>query len=309
MSGRRTVQTREVNIGGVKVGGGNPLVLIAGPCVIEGAEACMDQARLVQKAAAEAGIALIFKASFDKANRTSGMSFRGPGMKEGLEILAAIKKELKLPILTDVHSPEQCDAVAEVADVLQIPALLCRQTDLIYAAGKTGKAVNVKKGQILAPSDMRNVVEKLLATDNSDILLTERGTSFGYHYLISDMRALPSMRLLGYPVVFDATHSVQTPGGLGTKSGGERQFVAPLARAAVATGVDCVFLEVHPDPDKALSDGPNMLRIDELPALARLLLNIDKEVKAAIEAEYIVETKRKEGRTALMNSGLHKTLE
>ena len=301
------MQTREVNIAGVKVGGGNPLALIAGPCAIEGAEACMDQARLVKKAAEEAGIALIFKASFDKANRTSGSSFRGPGMKEGLQILASIKKELGLPILTDVHTPEQCDAVAEVVDVLQIPALLCRQTDLIHAAGKTGKVVNVKKGQFLAPSDMRNVVEKLLATDNSDILLTERGTSFGYHYLISDMRALPSMRLLGYPVVFDATHSVQTPGGLGTKSGGERQFVAPLARAAVATGVDLVFLEVHPDPEKALSDGPNMLRIEDLPALARLLLNIDKEVKAAIEVESIIEGKRTHGKSALLSgSGTNK---
>ena len=301
---RMTVQTREVNIAGVKVGGGNPLALIAGPCAIEGAEACMDQARLVKNAAKQAGIALIFKASFDKANRTSGSSFRGPGMKEGLQILAAIKKELGLPILTDVHSPEQCDAVAEVADVLQIPALLCRQTDLIHAAGKTGKAVNVKKGQFLAPSDMRNVVEKLLATDNSDILLTERGTCFGYHYLISDMRALPSMRLLGYPVVFDATHSVQTPGGLGTKSGGERQFVAPLARAAVATGIDCIFLEVHPDPEKALSDGPNMLRVEDLPALVTLLLNIDKEVKAAIEQENIVELRR-HGKSAWQSSGAH----
>jgi 2-dehydro-3-deoxyphosphooctonate aldolase (KDO 8-P synthase) len=291
-SGEQVVQTREVNVAGVKIGGGNPLVLIAGPCVIEGADACMDTARLVKLAAAQAGIALIFKSSFDKANRTSGSSYRGPGLKDGLAVLAAIKKELNLPILTDVHEVSHCDAVAEVADVLQIPALLCRQTDLIQAAGKTGRAVNVKKGQFLAPGDMRNVVEKILATDNSEILLTERGTSFGYHYLVSDMRSLPSMRMLGYPIVFDATHSVQTPGGLGSKSGGERQFVAPLARAAVATGVDAIFLEVHPDPDKALSDGPNMLRIEDLPALVKLLMMIDKEVKAAIEQEQIVEQKR-----------------
>jgi 2-dehydro-3-deoxyphosphooctonate aldolase (KDO 8-P synthase) len=300
------VQTREVNVGGVKIGGANPLALIAGPCAIEGAEECMDQARLVRQAAEAAGIGLIFKASFDKANRTSSSSFRGPGMKEGLQILSAIKKELELPILTDVHEPSQCDIVAEVADVLQIPALLCRQTDLIWAAGKTGKVVNVKKGQFLAPGDMRNVVDKIRATDNEDILLTERGTSFGYHYLVSDMRALPSMRMLGYPVVFDATHSVQTPGGMGTKSGGERQFVAPLARAAVAAGIDCIFIEVHPDPDKALSDGPNMIRVEDLTALAELLLKIDADVKAAIDQENIVEAKRNPSRTLAPTTGFHK---
>ena len=298
------MQTREINVAGVKIGGGNPLVLIAGPCVIESAEACMDQARLVKAAAAEAGIALIFKASFDKANRTSGSSFRGPGMKEGLQILAAIKKELGLPILTDVHEIAQCDPVAEVADVLQIPALLCRQTDLILAAGKTGRAVNFKKGQFLAPVDMRNVVEKFISTDNHDIMLTERGTSFGYHELVNDMRSLPAMRALGYPVIFDATHSVQKPGGMGSKSGGERQFVPPLARAAVAAGIDGIFMEVHPDPDKALSDGPTNLHLSDLPALAKLLLLIDKQVKAAIELEHIVE-QRRSGKTFL-SSGPHK---
>lgn len=300
------MHTREVSVGRVKIGGGNPLVLIAGPCVIESAEACMDHARLVKAAAAEAGIALIFKASFDKANRTAVSSFRGPGMREGLAILAAIKKELGLPILTDVHSVDQCDAVAEVADVLQIPALLCRQTDLIQAAGRTGRAVNVKKGQFLAPADMRNVVEKIIATDNQDIMLTERGTSFGYHELVNDMRALPSMRIFGYPIVFDATHSVQKPGGMGSKSGGERQFVPPLARAAVAAGVDGIFMEVHPDPERALSDGPTNLRVDDLPALAKLLLLIDKEVKVAIEKEHIVEAKR--SGKSLIVSGYHKTL-
>jgi 2-dehydro-3-deoxyphosphooctonate aldolase (KDO 8-P synthase) len=274
-----------VTVGGVKIGGGNPLVLIAGPCVIEGAEACMSAARLVQEAAASVNMPLIFKSSFDKANRTSINSFRGDGMAEGLEALAAIKEELDLPILTDVHDPSQCEKVAEIADILQIPAYLCRQTDLLLAAGRTGRAVNVKKGQFLAPGDMLNVVDKIKSTDNEDILLTERGTCFGYHCLVNDMRALPGMRMFGYPVVFDATHSVQTPGGMGSRSGGERQFVPALARAAVATGVDAVFIETHPDPDKALSDGPNMLRIDELPALLRLLQVLDREVRAAVEAE------------------------
>ncbi|HYF48343.1 MAG TPA: 3-deoxy-8-phosphooctulonate synthase, partial [Planctomycetota bacterium] len=213
------MHTREIDVAGVKIGGGNPLFLIAGPCVIEGADVCMEHARLVKEAAESVGMPLIFKASFDKANRTSVTSFRGQGLSEGLSVLGAIKKELKLPILTDVHEPSQCDIVAEVADVLQIPAFLCRQTDLLVAAAKTGKVINVKKGQFLAPGDMRNVVEKLKSTDTDDIMLTERGTCFGYNYLINDMRALPSMRMLGYPVVYDATHSVQMPGGMGSKSG------------------------------------------------------------------------------------------
>lgn len=302
------MHTREINVAGVRIGAGNPLALIAGPCVIEGAEVCMEQARLVKRAAEEAGIALIFKASFDKANRTSGSSFRGGGMEEGLEILQAIKKELGLPILTDVHEISQCDKVAEVADVLQIPALLCRQTDLLQAAARTGKVINVKKGQFLAPGDMRNVVEKVIATDNHDVMITERGTSFGYHELVSDMRSLPAMRMLGYPVIYDATHSVQKPGGMGNKSGGERQFVPPLARAAVAAGVDGIFMEVHPDPDNALSDGPTMIRTEDLAGLAKLLLSIDKQVKAWIELEQITEMKRT-GTKALITSGLHqKTL-
>jgi 2-dehydro-3-deoxyphosphooctonate aldolase (KDO 8-P synthase) len=294
------VTTRELNIGGVKIGGNNPLVLIAGPCVIEGRDECMLAARLVKQVAVAAGIPLIFKASFDKANRTSDTSFRGNGMAEGLATLAAIKRELHLPVLTDVHDPAQCDAVAAVADVLQIPALLCRQTDLVQAAAKTGRVVNVKKGQFLAPGDMRNVVEKIRAADSEEIMVTERGTSFGYHYLVNDMRSLPAMRLLGYPVVFDATHSVQVPGGLGSKSGGERQFVAPLARAAVATGVDGIFLEVHPEPDKALSDGPNMLRIlEDLPPLLKLLMQIDAIVKPQVTQEQIEESKRQAAKTLL----------
>ena len=270
---------------GIRIGGGAPLVLIAGPCVIESPEGCLETARLVKEAAAAANIPLIFKASFDKANRTSVKSYRGPGMKEGLAVLKEVKAQFGLPILTDIHEPDQCEAVAEVVDILQIPAFLCRQTDILVAAGKTGKVINVKKGQFLAPGDMRNVVEKIKSTDNEDIILTERGTSFGYHYLVNDMRALPAMRMLGCPVVFDATHSVQLPGGMGMKSGGERQYVGPLARAAVATGVDGVFMEVHPDPDKALSDGPNMLRVQDMVPLLQLLIKIDREVRAVIDHE------------------------
>ena len=279
------MRTREIDVGGVKIGGGSPLVLIAGPCIIESMQGCLDAARMVKDIAKSVNMPLIFKTSFDKANRTSVGSFRGPGLKEGLQVLAAIKKEVQVPILTDVHDVAQCDVVAEVADILQIPAFLCRQTDLLVAAGKTGRPINVKKGQVLAPGDMRNVVEKIKSTDNEDIILTERGSCFGYHYLVNDFRALPSMRMLGYPVVFDATHSVQTPGGMGARSGGERQYVPALARAAVAAGLDGVFMEVHPDPDKALSDGPNMLRIQDLPPLLQLLQQIDQTVRAAIAAE------------------------
>jgi 2-dehydro-3-deoxyphosphooctonate aldolase (KDO 8-P synthase) len=279
------VRTRVVDVAGVKIGGGNPLVLIAGPCVIEDPKQCVDIARQVKAAADSVGVPLIFKASYDKANRTSVDSFRGIGMKAGLETLAAIKREVKVPVLTDVHEPAQCERVAEVADVLQIPAFLCRQTDLLIAAGRTGRAVNVKKGQLLAPGDMRNVVEKIKSTDNEDILLTERGTFFGYNYLVNDMRALPAMRMLGFPVVFDATHSVQTPGGMGARSGGERQFMPALARAAVAVGVDALFMETHPEPEKALSDGPNMVRVSELAPLLRVLKRLYEEVHAVVEAE------------------------
>ena len=281
------MQTREIAVGSLKIGGNNGLFPIAGPCVIESPEACYEAAIGVKEAASRAGMPLIFKASFDKANRSSVQSFRGPGLKAGLEVLAHIKKELKLPILTDVHEPDQCESAAEVADILQIPAFLCRQTDLLVAAGKTGRVVNVKKGQFLAPADMRNVIEKIRSTDNDYIILTERGASFGYHYLINDMRALPAMRRLGYPVVFDATHSVQIPGGQGTKSGGERQYVPALARAAVATGVDGVFIETHPNPDKALSDGPNMLPIDALPELLVLLQHLHKTVAPTVAKESV----------------------
>jgi len=279
------VKTREIDVSGVKIGGGNGFVLIAGPCVIEGAKHCMDTARQIKDAADSVGVALIFKSSFDKANRTSASSYRGLGMKAGLDILASIKEELKVPVLTDVHEPGQCEAVAAVCDVLQIPAFLCRQTDLLVAAAETGKVINVKKGQFLAPGDMANIVEKIKATDNHDIMLTERGTCFGYHYLVNDMRALPAMRKLGFPVIFDATHSVQTPGGMGTRSGGERQYVPTLCRAAVAAGVDGLFIEAHPDPDKAPSDGPNMLKTQDLAALLKILKRIEEAAQEAVAEE------------------------
>lgn len=252
---------------GVGVGGGSPLLVMAGPCVAESLELCREVAGTASRICAELGLSYIFKASFDKANRTSIDAFRGPGEHDGLEILRAVKEEFGVPVVTDVHEPGQCAEVAAVADVLQIPAFLCRQTDLLLAAGATGKAVNVKKGQFLAPEDMAGVVHKIESTGNQRIMLTERGTTFGYHNLAVDMRSLVIMRGLNYPVVFDATHSVQLPGGNGTCSGGNREFVAPLARAAAAVGIDALFLEVHPDPDHALSDGANSLELRNLRAL------------------------------------------
>lgn len=271
------------------------MALIAGPCVIENQKHCTDVARAIKDATSGMQIPFIFKASFDKANRSAGDSFRGVGMKEGLKILGAIKRELNIPVLTDVHEPGQCDEVAEVVDVLQIPAFLCRQTDLLVAAGKTGKVVNVKKGQFLAPADMRNVVDKIRATDSEEIMLTERGTTFGYHYLINDMRALPVMRKIGYPVIFDATHSVQTPGGMGSKSGGERQFIPTLARAALAAGVDGIFLEVHPEPEKAPSDAGSMLPLKDLIPLLKVLKAIDTAVRFAVDSEEFESTSRMGG--------------
>ena len=262
-----TVVTSEVAIGSVRIGGGNPLVLIAGPCVIEDESHLIHVGERLREMCRAAGVPLILKASFDKANRSSHRSPRGPGLVEGLRILARAKERLGVPVLSDVHETSQLPAAAEVLDALQIPAFLCRQTDLLLAAGRTGKPVNVKKGQFLAPEDMANVVEKIRSTGNDRILLTERGTSFGYHNLMVDMRGLVIMRRLGYPVVFDGTHSVQLPGGAGTHSSGQREFVAPLTRAAAAVGCDGLFLEVHPDPDRAPSDGSNMLSLDTLPVL------------------------------------------
>jgi len=270
---------KEILVGNVKIGGNRPLVLIAGPCVIESEILTLRAAERLMTICNGISIPLVFKASYDKANRTSATAFRGPGMREGLRILAKVKESLGLPVLTDVHSIEEVSLVAEVADVLQIPAFLCRQTDLIEAAARSGRVVNIKKGQFLAPWDMRNVVDKALAAGNSQLMLTERGVSFGYNNLVSDMRSLPIMRQTGYPVVYDATHSVQLPGGLGGSSGGQREFVEYLARAAVATGVDGIFLEVHEDPEKALCDGPNSIRLDDLPVLLKKLKAIDAIVK------------------------------
>ena len=268
-----------INVGPYKVGPGQPMLLLAGPCVLEGYEHSLAIGQEVKRICEKLGMPYVFKASFDKANRSSYDSFRGPGLEEGLKQLAAIKKELGVPIVSDIHETYQVEKAAEVLDVLQIPAFLCRQTDLVYAAGKTGKCVNVKKGQFLAPWDMKNVISKLEAAGNHDILLTERGSSFGYNTLVTDMRGLAIMRELGYPVVMDATHSVQIPGGKGTSSGGQSQYVPHMARAAAAVGVDALFLEVHDDTSKALSDGPNMVRLDQLEALLTDVLAIDKIVR------------------------------
>ena len=269
-----TVRIAELTIGEPQ----GSLVLIAGPCVIESLELCRQVAQKVQKVTQELGMGYIFKASFDKANRTSGNSFRGQGLEKGLEVLAAIKAEFGVPVLTDVHETWQCKPVAEVCDVLQIPAFLCRQTDLVLAAAETGRTVNVKKGQFLAPWDMKNVVQKIEAVGNRQILLTERGVSFGYNTLVVDMTSLPQMRALGYPIVFDGTHSVQRPGAGagGTSSSGQREFIPHLTRAAVAVGIDALFLEVHPEPEKGLSDTATMLPLAQLPELLKQVVAIDK---------------------------------
>lgn len=268
-----------VTAGPYKVGPGQPLLLLAGPCVLEGYEHSLAIGREVKRICEKLHMPYVFKASFDKANRSSYDSFRGPGLEEGLAQLAAIKKELGVPVVSDVHETAQVAKAAQVLDIIQIPAFLCRQTDLVYAAGQTGKCVNVKKGQFLAPWDMKNVISKLESAGNKNILLTERGSSFGYNTLVTDMRGLAVMRELGYPVVMDATHSVQIPGGKGTSSGGQSQYVPHMARAAAATGIDALFLEVHDDPSRALSDGPNMVRLDQLEKLLTDVLAIDKIVR------------------------------
>jgi 2-dehydro-3-deoxyphosphooctonate aldolase (KDO 8-P synthase) len=274
------VTTREVTVGPVRIGAGRPLVLIGGPCAIEDEQHALMTAERLTKIAADKRVPFIYKSSYDKANRSSVNSYRGPGLVEGLRILRKVRDTLRVPVLSDIHQISEVDPAAEVLDVLQIPAFLCRQTDLLLAAAATGKPVNVKKGQFVAPRDMKNVVDKLLSKGNEAILLTERGTSFGYHNLVVDMRGLADMRQLGYPIVFDATHSVQLPGGAGDRSGGERKYVPALARAAVAVGIDALFMEMHEDPDRTLrdgrplSDGPNMLRIDDLPPLLDELLAI-----------------------------------
>ncbi len=264
---------KQVQIGDLRVGGGD-LFLMAGPCVIESEERILMIGREIKGICERLGVPYIFKASFDKANRTSFDSFRGPGLEKGLAILQRVKDELGVPIVSDIHTEAQIAPAAEVLDVLQIPAFLCRQTDLVYGAGRAGKTVNVKKGQFLAPDDMQNVVNKIREAGNENIMLTERGCSFGYHNLVVDMRSLAIMRRFGYPVVFDGTHSVQLPGGGGTTTAGQREFIPYLTRAAVATGVDGLFMEVHDNPAEALSDGSNMLYLDQLEALLRDLLDI-----------------------------------
>jgi 2-dehydro-3-deoxyphosphooctonate aldolase (KDO 8-P synthase) len=268
-----------VKVGPVACGGGLPLMWILGPCVIESCDFTLGVAARIRKIGEELNIPVIFKASFDKANRSSGKTFRGPGMQEGLKILESVRRETGLPVTTDVHDESQVGAAGEVIDLLQIPAFLARQTDLVQAAGRTGKAVNVKKGQFMAPWDMANVVAKLAEVGNSRVLLTERGTTFGYGQLVNDMRAIPWMQDIGKPVIFDGTHSVQQPGGKGDRSGGDRRMVPFLTRAAVAAGCDGVFLETHPDPDHAPSDGPNMLPLDSLPDLIRCCLKIRQAIQ------------------------------
>jgi 2-dehydro-3-deoxyphosphooctonate aldolase (KDO 8-P synthase) len=272
---------RTVLVGGIEVANDRPFALIAGPCQIESRAHALEVADALRKISAAVGVPLIYKSSFDKANRTSVSTARGIGMSEGLAVLADVREATGLPTLTDVHAPEQCAVAAQAVDVLQIPAFLCRQTDLLLAAGETGKPINVKKGQFLAPWDMANVAAKIASTGNHNILLCERGASFGYNTLVSDFRALPIMARSGYPVVFDATHSVQQPGGQGTSSGGQREFAPVLARAALAVGAAAVFIETHPDPDKAPSDGPNMIPLRDMPALIARLKAFDELAKRA----------------------------
>jgi len=271
--------TREIISGNVKIGNNRPLVLIAGPCVIEDESTTMRHAERLMTICNGISMPLIFKASYDKANRTSINAYRGPGMKDGLAILRKVKESFSVPVISDIHSIEQIAPAAEVLDILQIPAFLCRQTDLLVAAAESGRIINVKKGQFLAPWDMKNVAGKIAASGNDNIILTERGASFGYNNLVVDMRSFPVMRATGYPVVFDATHSVQLPGGQGDSSGGQREFVEYLSRAAVATGIDGIFMEVHEDPDKALCDGPNSIPLSDLPQLLKTLMALDSVVK------------------------------
>jgi 2-dehydro-3-deoxyphosphooctonate aldolase (KDO 8-P synthase) len=271
-----------VDIRSLRIGNAQPLTLIAGPCQLEGLDHALQIGDFLLRTCERLGMGFVFKSSFDKANRTSLGGQRGPGIDEGLKMLQTLRERLGCPTLTDVHSPEQCAMAAEAVDILQIPAFLCRQTDLLIAAGKTGAVVNVKKGQFLAPWDMTNVVAKLESTGNRRLLLTERGASFGYNTLVTDMRSLPIMASTGYPVVMDATHAVQQPGGQGSSSGGQREFAPVLARAAVAVGVAAVFFETHPDPDRAPSDGPNMIPLTQMPTLLGTLKRIDGVAKSAL---------------------------
>ena len=277
--GLKVKKTKLVTVGKVKIGGGKPIVLIAGPCVIESQSHVLNTAEKIKRAASDADIPFIFKASYDKANRSSIDSFRGPGLIKGLQSLETIKQQLNVPVLSDVHTEEEIEPASQVLDVLQIPAFLCRQTNMIIKAAKTGCSVNVKKGQFMAPWDMKNVVDKLSHSGCNKILLTERGFTFGYNNLVVDMRSLVLMRNLGYPIIFDATHSLQLPGGKGNKSGGQKELIPDLVRGAVAVGCDAIFMEVHPNPDKAKSDGPNMLKLSQLPELLKQIKTLDLAVK------------------------------
>ena len=277
---------RHVAVGGVTFGNDLPIVLIAGPCALESRDHALEVAQVLKEMTAALGLGFIFKTSFDKANRTSGSSPRGVGLEAALPVFAEIRDRVGCPVLTDIHNPDQCAEAAEAVDVLQIPAFLCRQTDLLVAAAKTGRAVNVKKGQFLAPWDMANVAAKVAEAGSHDILLTERGSSFGYNTLVSDMRSLPIMAETGYPVVFDATHSVQQPGGQGATSGGQREFIPALARAAAAVGVAGLFVETHPNPDSAPSDGPNMVPLGELEPLLRTVMEVDAVAKNSAGKHY-----------------------
>ena len=267
--------TKEIKIGKIKLGGKNPVVLIAGPCVIESESGAIKHARAIKKITERLDIPFIFKSSYDKANRSSAFSFRGPGLTKGLAILKKVKTELKIPVTSDIHSPEEAKKAKSVLDVIQVPAFLSRQTDIIIAAAKTGKPVNIKKGQFLSPWDIKNVIEKIERSGNKNIIITERGTSFGYNMLVSDFRSILIMKKFGYPVCFDASHSVQIPGGLGTKSGGKSEFIEPLAYSAVICGANAVFVEVHENPGKAKSDGPNMLRLARLEGFLRKIKKLE----------------------------------
>ncbi len=270
---------KEIRAGPVMIGGKSPFVLIAGPCVIESEAICLETAEFLVKVSRSLGIPLIFKSSYDKANRTSGDSFRGPGLAKGLAILQRVKETYQIPVLSDVHQVQEVTPAAQVLDILQIPAFLCRQTDLVQAIAKSGKVVNVKKGQFLAPWDISPIVKKIESAGNQSILLTERGASFGYNNLIADMRSLVILRQTGYPVIFDVTHSLQLPGGLGSSSGGQKEFIPALARAALAVGIDGIFMEVHPDPSQALCDGPNCQPLDGLKPLLEQMIAVDQVVK------------------------------
>ncbi|WP_404426853.1 3-deoxy-8-phosphooctulonate synthase [Thalassospira australica] len=273
-------EIKTVKVGNIEFANDRPFALLAGPCAIESRQHALEMSAALKELSEGMGIGLVYKSSFDKANRTSSTSKRGVGLVEGLDILAEVKEKTGLPIVTDIHLPDQCAAVAEVADILQIPAFLCRQADLLQAAGKTGRAVNVKKGQFLAPWDMANVANNIASTGNENIMLCDRGTSFGYNTLVTDFRGLPTMARQGYPVVFDATHSVQQPGGQGTTSGGQREFAPVLARAAVSVGIAALFIETHDNPDAAISDGPNQIPLNKLPEVLSVLMELDKVAKA-----------------------------